>query len=294
MVQKLTPSQLKSKIRQIESKQRQAINKLNQAIRTQNQKTRTAINNYNNEVRKHNARVRADRQNVINQLNRLISNQRKIQYQEIRNSAIILNSTYEILESRESEFSRFYNGPEFLDLSERENANSLETSNILESQHLTSTHDQSDLLATTITNELLDISPELERRWKGALFSLNPNNPDAARHFCTSAREVFIQILEIRAPGAEVLESDPECEKVDSKTPTRKAKIKYLLTKSGILEQSAVDFVDEDVKNVLQLFRTFNDGTHGSSGHFDLSKLRAIKQRVESGVKYLYTICTYT
>lgn len=37
-------------------------------------------------------------------------------------------------------------------------------------------------------------------RWKGALFSLSPTNPDAAQHFCTSAREVLTSMLDIAAP----------------------------------------------------------------------------------------------
>ena len=124
------------------------------------------------------------------------------------------------------------------------------------------------------------------------MFSLNPSNPDAARHFCTSAREVFVQILEIRAPDDAVLARDPECEKTDGGIPTRKSKIKYILVNAGIVNDAAVDFVDEDVKNVLQLFRIFNDGTHGSSSRFDLNKLLAIKTRVESGIVYLSTICS--
>lgn len=51
-----------------------------------------------------------------------------------------------------------------------------------------------------------------------------------------------------------------------------------------------MDFVDEDVKNVLSLFRVFNDGTHGSSGRFGIDKLMAIKTRVENGISYLSSI----
>jgi hypothetical protein len=51
--------------------------------------------------------------------------------------------------------------------------------------------------------------------------------------------------------------------------------------------------VDEDVKNVLSLFRVFNDGTHGSSGKFGITKLLSIKNRVEDGIAYLFSICRH-
>lgn len=140
---------------------------------------------------------------------------------------------------------------------------------------------------------LQELLPELSNRWKGALFSLNPENPDAARHFCTSAREVFVQILDVNAPDDKVIEKSPDCDKTLQGQPTRKEKIKYLLGRSGILTEEAVNFVDEDVKNVLSLFRVFNDGTHGSSGKFGLTKLLSIKNRVEDGITYLFSICRH-
>jgi hypothetical protein len=63
-----------------------------------------------------------------------------------------------------------------------------------------------------------------------------------------------------------------------------------MLSKAGLNIPDAVDFVDENVKNILQLFRTFNDGTHGSAGRFSNEKLLAIKNRVEDGIIYLTTI----
>jgi hypothetical protein len=119
---------------------------------------------------------------------------------------------------------------------------------------------------------------------------LNPQNPDAARHFCTSAREVFVQILDLNSPDEKVLALNPSCDTTSGGQPTRKEKIRYLLSRCGLLTAEAVDFVDEDVKNVLALFRVFNDGTHGSSGKFGLNKLISIKTRVEDGITYLFSI----
>lgn len=286
-------SQFRSKVRQAQNKQKQAIAKYNREVKQHNQKIKHAVNKYNSEVRKYNTRVRANRQKISSELRRMQSNSTTINYQAIRTSAISLNAQYEHLDSRESEFLDAENGARFLDLSEQENANSLETSNILESEDSPAKIDSSLLLKTEIGNILESMSPDLNNRWKGALFSLSPSNPDAARHFCTSAREVFIQILDINAPDSLVINSDRNCEKTERGEPTRRAKIKYLLHKAGILSSAAVDFVDEDVKNVLSLFRVFNDGTHGSSSKFSIEKLMAIKTRVESGISYLSSISTH-
>ena len=292
MAKRITPSQLRSKLRQIQTKRKQAVDKFNREVRQHNQKVNRSINQYNNEVRKHNARVRANRQKIASELRRLQSTNTVIRYQTVRTSAITLNTQYESLDAREHEFENTDFGTNFLDLSERENANSLAVSNSLESDsdHASVNTDPSLLLRTEISSMLESISPELNNRWKGALFSLNPENPDAARHFCTSAREVFVQILDINAPDDQLINSNPSCEKTDRGYPIRREKIKYLLNRSGIINEAAVDFVDEDVNNVLSLFRVFNDGTHGSSGKFNIDKLMSIKTRVEDGITYLTSI----
>ena len=151
-------------------------------------------------------------------------------------------------------------GAEFLDLSEKESANSLNMANILEEDNL-----QTDIPKSEnnffIENALLNISGDLLSRWKGALFSLSPSNPDAGRHFCTSTREIFISILDYYAPDRIVIELE-NCECTSNGNPTRKSKIKYILQEKGFIDDSAVNFVNEDIDNILQLFRLFNDGTH--------------------------------
>ncbi|MDO3386024.1 hypothetical protein QWI17_09265 [Gilvimarinus sp. SDUM040013] len=289
----MTPSQIRSAIRQAQSKRKQAIDRYNREVRRHNQNVKQAVNNYNNEVRRYNARVRANRQKIASELRRLQSSS-TARYQIVKTSAIALNSYYERLDAGGSALENVHHGGEFLDLSERENANSLALSNALESEADESSIDPSELLRTEIDGMLQKLSSDLSNRWKGALFSLNPQNPDAARHFCTSAREVFVQILDMNAPDEKVLASYPDCDTTPSGCPTRKEKVRYLLGRCDLLTTEAVDFVDEDVKNVLALFRVFNDGTHGSSGKFGLNKLLSIKTRVEDGITYLFSICQNT
>lgn len=119
-------------MRQIESNQRQAINKYNQEVRKHNQNIKNAVNKYNSAVRQHNARVRANRQRIINELNRLQS-RTTVRYQVLHTSTVSLNRSYQSLERREQEFENIPFGNQFLDLSEKENANSLAVSNAMES-----------------------------------------------------------------------------------------------------------------------------------------------------------------
>lgn len=293
MPRRMTPSQIRSAVRQAQNKQKQALDKYNREIRQHNQKVKQAINSYNNEVRRYNARVRANRQKIATELRRLQSTT-TVRYHVVQTSAINLNNYYERLDAGESSLESSNYGSEFLDLSERENANSLALSNALESETDELDINPSELLRTEIDGMLQQLSPDLSNRWKGALFSLNPQNPDAARHFCTSAREVFVQILDMNAPDEKVLALNSNCETTSNGQPTRKEKIRYLLSRCGLLTAEAVDFVDEDVKNVLALFRVFNDGTHGSSGKFGLNKLMSIKIRVEDGITYLFSISQHT
>lgn len=294
MARRISPSQLRSKLRQMESQQRQAVNNYNQAVRKHNQAARNYnnavrrfVDDYNQAVRTHNARVRSNRQRLNSELARLKSRSTTTSYTVFRTSVQTLHETYVRLEaSADGQYEGRYN--EILDLSEREDANSLEVMNaLLNENDSEEVSDDEAMQTTTITNELKRISEDLDNRWLGAVFALNPRNPDAARHFCTSAREIFVQILDIKAPDEEVFATFPNCEVTPNGTPTRRAKIKLFLHRKGMTLQALEDFVDGNIENVVQLFGIFNSGTHGASGKFDLGKLSAIKRRVEDGIIYL-------
>ena len=215
MVIRLTPSQLRSKLQQAQQKQRQAINKysqdvrqhnqkIQQAVRQQEQKFKQAVNKYNQEVRAHNARVRANRQRLQSQLSRLNRQRTTTRYVVYRTSVQTLFDVYTRLETRAEteQLGPHYN--RILDLSERETANSLDITNRLLSGESEADEHSDEMQNAALTDQLQEISPELNDRWQGAVYALNPRNPDAARHFCTSAREIFSQILEIKAPDTDV------------------------------------------------------------------------------------------
>ncbi len=286
MPKRISSAQLKSKIRQAQSKSKRLVNDYNRKVKKHNREVKLAVSKYNQEVRKYNTRQRQNKQRVITELNKL-KNEKSMTYRSFRTSTITLNNSFDDLESRENTLINNDNGAMFLDLSELENANSLELYNLL-------ANDDENDLEIDENNEVLEIlnnvSEDLLNRWKGALYSLNHLNPDAARHFCTSAREVYIQLLEYRAPDQVVLHEFCECEKTKSGAPTRKSKIQYILHKSGLDIEEAITFVDENVKNILKLFSIFNEGTHGRSGKFSISQLSAIRKRVEDGIIYIQQI----
>jgi len=292
MARRYSASQIRNEIRQAQQKQTQAINKYNQAVRRYNQGVKNAVNRFNQAVRTHNARVRANRQRIRNESARLSrqSATTSTRYVVYRTSVETLHQSYARLEdyADSEQLDSRYN--RVLDLSERETANSLVVTNsILGDEHAGETPAE-DLENAKLLDGLRKISPDLDDRWKGAVFSLSPRNPDAARHFCTSAREIVTQILEIKAPDAAVFSLLPNCETTDRGNPTRRSKIRYFLHRQGMTEDTLEEFVENDMENVVQLFHIFNDGTHGSAGTFDLPQLNAIKTRVEDGIMFLTEI----
>ncbi len=284
MTKKLTPSQFKSKMRQLEQKQKRAINDMNRAINNYNREVKKAVNNYNAAVRKHNANVRRNRQIINNELRKLKTTT------TVCTSYTVSSRT---MQQQYEDVGRvYYEGvsvtPEqdrILDLIEQEQANTLITENYIEGD---SAPDESpeDI---EIGDKLALVSGDLNNRWKGAVFALNPKNPDATRHFCTSTREIFTEFLEIKAPDEKVFAYNPQCQKTERGNATRREKIRYMMRNTN-MDESVVSFVEADIKNVLELNQLLSGGTHGPAGKFTFNKLVQVKKRVEQGINFLCEI----
>lgn len=290
MVRRVSISQIQSKFRQMQQKQRQEINKYNQTVRSRNLKVKQAIDKYNRDARTHNSRVRANRQRFKSEVARLNSQSSTQRFVVYRSSVSSLVEAYSHFERRVDTQNL---GPRYeyaLDLSEKETKNSLLVANSLLDEGFGEDQTTYDLQTSTLSNELRLISSDLGQRWEGAVFSLSPNNPDASRHFCTSAREIFTQVFEIKAPDEDVITLMPNCDRTPQGKPTRRAKIKFFLHRKGLIDDTLEDFVDQDMENIVELFRVFNEGTHGSAGKFTLHQLSTIKKRVEDGIKFLIPI----
>ena len=56
------------------------------------------------------------------------------------------------------------------------------------------------------------------------------------------------------------------------------------------MDSSVVKFADEDITNILELFKVLNGGTHGKAGKYEYNKLVQVKKRVEKGINFLCEI----
>lgn len=278
---KFNASQFKSRMRNIQ-------NQYNREMRKVERKINQGINNYNREVRKYNTELRHNQSKIKSELAKLQ-----------RNSTVRVRSNYEIsvisLKQSYNQLNQKYDLNEeglYTDLLqgiEEENANNLEVANVVLNNEETDNEEYS-LEETLISNKLLNISEDLNNRWMGAIYALNPKNPDATRHFCTSTREIFIQIIDTKAKEDDVIKVFPNCEKTENGSVTRRSKIKYLLYQKGVNDVDIEEFIHSDIENILSLLYELNGGTHGKSGKYTINQLKSIKKRAERGLNFL---CEY-
>jgi hypothetical protein len=262
---------------------RQVANNYNRAIQQHNQNARAAVYKYNQAVRVHNAKVESNRQQLQRQIATLRS-QPTSRYVEVRSSTLELNDRFERVE-REAQSSTGVSA--LLELSEREAGNSAAVADAFISEEPKAPEGAQD---TGILEYLAGFSQDLCDRWKGALFALNPVNPDAGRHFCTSVREILTEILDKWALNENVISADQNCERTPQGSVSRRAKIHYLLKKKAADSPEMLGFVEKDIDDILQLFKVFNEATHGSAGKHGFAKLENIRQRVEGGIMFLAAV----
>lgn len=299
----MTPAQARAAARKAQSDFNRAVNDYNRKVRAHNsevqrqqQRRKQAIAAYNREVRAYNSKARAHNQRVESQWRRLEQEVRRLgsrpasgTFSTVRTTTASFVTAYGTAERSLAGAS----GPTrlVLDRASDEAANSVYLLNALDGDGEPADDlSEEDLRAPSMAKELAAFGEDLVNRWTGALYSLSPSNPDAARHFCTSAREVVIAILDQSAPDKTVLHEAPGCEVTEKGVPTRRAKIAFLLRRQGVDSEDLADVVDQDVDNVLSLFRTFNDGTHGRAGRFSITELTAIRTRVESAIGFLHLL----
>ena len=283
MPRRLTSSKIRTQLRQVQAKQRQAIRTYNNTVRQRNSKIKQATNVYNREVRAHNARVRAHQSRLQSALRRLSSQTIAVPYASFYESSSALSAAYKRLDNSDAD-------PLLSDLAERDTANSVTVLNTLLGDTGNSQAVEGELNSTRIAEALANFSAELNSRWSGAIFALNPNNPDAARHFCTSAREIIADILNSEAPDPHVLAELPDCPVTKQGTPTRRAKIQYCLNRRGKSHLALEGFIETNISDLTVLFKDLNSGAHGPAGRFTLLQLSTIKTRVEDAIEFICEI----
>ncbi len=277
MAKSFNASQFKSKMRSIESQ-------FNRDMRKYTSEVNRAISNYNNAVRCYNTTTRRNQQIITRELNKLkqqstITSSASFSFRVLHESYVNVGQVYydgvEVTERQDR----------VLDLVEQEHANSIITENSI-MNNATLEEDTADI---EIGNKLLNVSADLNSRWKGAVFALNPNNPDAARHFCTSTRELFTDFIEIKAPDLEVFRYNPNASKTERGNATRKEKIKFMMRNLD-MNDCVAEFADADITNILELFHVLSTATHGEAGEYSYTQLLRVKKRVEQGINFLCEI----
>lgn len=277
---KFSASHFKSQIRQAQRKaERQLKNELNQA-------SRKIERDINREIRNYNSKMQHNRQIVLRELKKLQTH-----------STMTIRSSYTIsLDAMQKHYVTIGNvyqneslTPQqeyILNLIEQEQANGLITANVVENNDFPA-ENTDDI---EIGAKLQHVSDDLNNRWKGAVFAINPQNPDAARHFCTSAREIFTEFIELKAPDDAVFQYNPNCQKTNQGNATRREKIKYMMRNSN-MDESVISFAESDITNILELFHVLSDGTHGPAGRYSYQNLLQVKNVLSRefifSVKYL-------
>lgn len=276
---KFSASHFKSQIRQAQRKaERQLKNELNQV-------SRKIERDINREIRNYNSKMQHNRQIVLRELKKLQTH-----------STMTIRSSYTIsLDAMQKHYVTIGNvyqneslTPQqeyILNLIEQEQANGLITANVVENNDFPA-ENTDDI---EIGAKLQHVSDDLNNRWKGAVFAINPQNPDAARHFCTSAREIFTEFIELKAPDDAVFQYNPNCQKTNQGNATRREKIKYMMRNSN-MDESVISFAESDITNILELFHVLSDGTHGPAGRYSYQNLLQVKKRVEQGIYFLCEI----
>ena len=290
MVRRMTRSQLQAEGRRADAQRRAAVQQLNSKIRAHNTQVRRrnaarkqVVDEYNRQVRQYNSRVRANRARINSTLSRLRSRGSTSRTVRVYQSAVSLTTVYEGLD-------RSGIDPVITNLAEREAANSLSVADALLGDEPDPYFATQSLTETKVAGLLESYSGDLSDRWAGAMFALHPGNPDAARHFCTSAREIIAGIINSEAPDEDVLDCFPDAERTEQGTPTRREKIRYCLARTEREDSLVEDFFEANITDLSALFRDLNAGAHGPAGKFSPSQLLAVKTRAEDAIGFVCAV----
>ena len=101
-------------------------------------------------------------------------------------------------------------------------------------------------------------------------------------------------LLEVAAPDDDVIRANPNFIKTPNGDVSRRARLHHCLVFTTTeVEQAFLDFVEDDIDNVIELFDEFNSGAHGSADKFGVEQLSALKVRVEDAIKFVYRIAIH-
>jgi hypothetical protein len=145
-----------------------------------------------------------------------------------------------------------------------------------------------ELNAAGLSDSLAGIFPNLVGMLKGARAAFTSRHADYQRHFITSLRELFTQVLHLLAPEDQVKEFSTDAKDFPNGKPTRNVRLRYICR--GINDERFGKFVDKDVAAALALVDLFQGGTHAVTCSYTEQQLRALLVRAEGLVHFLLEI----
>lgn len=263
---------------------RSQINKIQREARKAESQLKQSVNNYNRAVRQYNSNVRSTKNKIQRELNRMEST-----YTIRTDYSISTRVVHDVYTKVSNSYKKGCIDENIFNAIENEDANNLELSNVVLNNYEVENSDI-ELDESNISAKLIKISTDLNNRWKGALFSLNPNNPEAARHFCTSTREILKVLIDDGIKDKDVVAANPQCEKTNNGTPTRKEKIKCAMNKKGISNELIIEFTNNNIENTVSLINELSNGTHGHANRYSINQLKSFKKRFEDSINF---VCDY-
>ena len=305
-MKKFSSSQFRSQLNRMKSQARQAEQKLKSAVRKADRENKKVISDYNAGVRRHNQAVRQSNTKRKQAIYKINSELRRLSQPSPR---ISIETVYQVsgdvyaetrhgitdlIESRDRFSDVSYNDQAtkslLVDIPDNEVIETVETYNYLVRPDTIPQQEPSGgiLSESDFGHVLSAVDPEYCNIWNGALFSLNPNNPDRGRQFMTSSRELIRLLLNNVAPSERVVEHNPDCEKDEKGAPTRRSKLLFLCRLFP--EIHLPTFVERDINATLDLYRLLSGGTHRARNNQDEQALLRVKDRVEHCAGFIISL----
>ena len=133
------------------------------------------------------------------------------------------------------------------------------------------------------------VGPQFATMYRGAVASLNSDNPDRSRHVLTSLRELWSHLLRELAPKEEVtewIERSGIQGYLQNGRPTRHAKIRYVLRNLG---NPLGDFVEADTRAMVKLYALYGR-LHELDTSVTDEQLRVVTIKTESYLSYILKV----
>lgn len=136
---------------------------------------------------------------------------------------------------------------------------------------------------------LREVNISFEKAYVGACESLESRNPDKARHFFASLRELWNHLLRELAPDEIVINWVPSEKShfLHKGKPTRPARLHYICR--NINNGFFVDFVDKDTKAFIEYYNIFQR-VHELDTDISNEQLQTLLLRTQSWLMYILKI----